>query len=86
VSKWAFETKPELERLFALPFAANGASRRVLEKAGYGLEAVLKRGAVKEGKVVDLALYSLLRPRTPGERGEEGGRERREEEGKEREG
>jgi len=53
---------PELERLFALPYADNLASRRVLEKAGYTLDAVLKRGAIRKGVIVDQALYSFLRP------------------------
>jgi RimJ/RimL family protein N-acetyltransferase len=52
-------------RLFALPFATNGASRRVLEKAGFGLDAVLRRSAIKEGRVVDQCLYSLLLPGDP---------------------
>jgi [ribosomal protein S5]-alanine N-acetyltransferase len=47
-------------RLFALPFATNRASRRVLEKAGFTLDAVLRRSAVKEGVVVDQCLYSFL--------------------------
>ena len=50
-------------RLFALPFAHNAASRRVLEKAGFSLEAVLRRSAVKGGRVVDQCLYSMLLPR-----------------------
>src|SRR6266536_6052859 len=39
--KWAFETNPELERLFAEPFARNGASRRVLEKNGFEMDCIL---------------------------------------------
>ena len=49
-------------RLFALPFADNKASHRVLEKAGCSLDAVLRRSAVKEGVVRDQCLYSLLLP------------------------
>ncbi len=49
-------------RLFALPFAANAASCRVLEKAGFTLDAVLRRSAIKDGRVVDQCLYSLLLP------------------------
>jgi RimJ/RimL family protein N-acetyltransferase len=61
-------------RLFALPFAANVASRRVLEKAGFALDAVLRRSAVKAGVVVDQCLYSLLLPEEPtGTPGPEGG-------------
>lgn len=51
----------ELTRLFALPFAHNAASRRVLEKAGFHLEALLRKSAIKEGIVVDQALYARIR-------------------------
>jgi RimJ/RimL family protein N-acetyltransferase len=47
-------------RLFALPFASNAASRRVLEKAGFGLDAVLRYSAIKHGRVLDQCLYSLI--------------------------
>jgi RimJ/RimL family protein N-acetyltransferase len=50
-----------LTRLFALPFAANGASRRVLEKAGYVLEGIMRRSAIKNGQIQDQALYALVR-------------------------
>jgi ribosomal-protein-alanine N-acetyltransferase len=50
-----------LTRLFALPFAHNTASRRVLEKAGFTLEAILRKSAVKEGQIVDQALYGRIR-------------------------
>jgi RimJ/RimL family protein N-acetyltransferase/catechol 2,3-dioxygenase-like lactoylglutathione lyase family enzyme len=50
-----------LTRLYALPFADNLASRRVLEKAGYQLEAVLRRSAIKDGQIKDQALYALTR-------------------------
>ena len=54
---WAFDAF-ELERIFALPFAENGASRRVLEKAGFTLEAILRRSAIKDGRVLDQAQYA----------------------------
>jgi RimJ/RimL family protein N-acetyltransferase len=59
-SRYAFEAF-DLTRLYALPFAHNAASRRVLEKAGYRLVGVLRRSAVKLGEVVDQALYDLVR-------------------------
>ena len=49
----------ELTRVYALPFAYNTASCRVLEKAGYLREGYLKRSAVKEGVVVDQVLYAF---------------------------
>lgn len=42
-----------LRRLFAVPFAWNGASARVLEKAGYTLEGRMRQSAFKDGEVVD---------------------------------
>ncbi|MGL4550367.1 MAG: GNAT family N-acetyltransferase [Gemmataceae bacterium] len=50
-----------LERLFAKVFADHAASCRVLEKAGYTREGVLRRAAVKAGVVHDLAVYARLR-------------------------
>ena len=52
----------ELTRLFAVPFAANAASIRVLEKAGYMLEGRLRRSAIKDGHVVDQVLYAFIAP------------------------
>src|SRR3954471_15048799 len=45
-----------LLRLFAVPFADNLGSIRVLEKAGYVREAILKSSSVKEGKPRDQSL------------------------------
>lgn len=49
----------DLTRLFALSFASNPASSRVLEKAGYRLEARLRRSAIKDGRVVDQLQYAF---------------------------
>jgi len=49
-----------LRRVFALPFAGNGASCRVLEKAGFTLEARLRSSAIKEGRMTDQFLYALI--------------------------
>ena len=49
-----------LLRLFALPFADNIGSIRVLEKAGYVREALLRSSSVKYGKPRDQALYVRL--------------------------
>jgi ribosomal-protein-alanine N-acetyltransferase len=51
-----------LLRLFALPFADNLASTRVLEKAGYIREGILRGSAVKFGKPRDQAIYARLNP------------------------
>lgn len=47
-------------RLFALPFADNLASVRVLEKAGYVREAVLRSSSVKYGTPRDQLLYARV--------------------------
>ena len=49
-------------RLFALPFADNPGSLRVLEKAGYEREAVLRSSSVKDGVVKDQLLYTRINP------------------------
>ena len=48
----------ELRRVFAVPFANNVASRRVLEKAGYVLEGTMKQSAIKNGMILDQYLYA----------------------------
>ena len=50
----------EYTRLFALPFASNVPSRRVLEKSGFRLDAVLECSAIKDGRVVDQCMYSRV--------------------------
>lgn len=47
-------------RIFAVPFASNTASRRVLERSGFRLDAVLECSAVKDGRVKDQCLYSQV--------------------------
>lgn len=47
-------------RLFALPFADNSGSIRVLEKAGYLREAVLRSSSVKYGQPRDQLLYARV--------------------------
>jgi len=59
MSAYAFETCNML-RLFALPFADNARSTRVLEKAGYTREALLRSSSVKYGAIRDQALYALV--------------------------
>lgn len=61
VSAYAFD-RCGLLRIFALPFAENRQSLRVLEKAGYTCEAILRSSAVKHGAVRDQALYALVNP------------------------
>jgi RimJ/RimL family protein N-acetyltransferase len=51
----------DLTRLYALPFADNAASIRVLEKAGFVLEGRLHRSAIKYGEIKDQLLYARYR-------------------------
>lgn len=55
-----FETT-DILRIFAEPFSYNTGSRRALEKAGFCYEGTMKSNAVKNGKVLDMTLYSLTR-------------------------
>lgn len=57
--KHVFE-KSDIIRIYAEPFANNTASCRVLEKAGFQYEGTLRSNAVKNGKVVDMKMYSIL--------------------------
>ena len=51
----------DILRIYAEPFAYNTGSCRVLEKAGFQYEGTLRNNAVKNGKVIDMRMYSLLR-------------------------
>jgi RimJ/RimL family protein N-acetyltransferase len=59
LTKYAIDTHG-LTRVYALPFAFNVASCRVLEKAGYLLEARLRRSAIKDGRIVDQMQYAFI--------------------------
>jgi ribosomal-protein-alanine N-acetyltransferase len=63
VTRHAFDAHPELRRIYAVPFASNPASARVLEKAGYALEGTLRESVVKDGRVLDQWMYAALRSR-----------------------
>ena len=49
-----------LIRLYATVFDFNQPSMRVLEKAGFTKEGILKSSAIKNGKVIDEHLYALV--------------------------
>lgn len=55
----------DILRIFAEPFACNAASRRILEKNGFLCEGNMRANAVKNGKVLDMALYALLKSDCP---------------------
>lgn len=60
VCRYIFE-HTDIIRIFAEPFAYNRASCRVLEKAGFLFEGVLRSNAVKNGKVLDMKMYSFVK-------------------------
>lgn len=51
----------DIIRIYAEPFAYNTASCKVLEKAGFQYEGTLRSNAVKNGKIIDMKMYSLLK-------------------------
>ena len=51
----------DIVRLFAEPFADNIASCRVLEKAGFICEGVLQSNAFKNGRLMDMKMYALIK-------------------------
>lgn len=57
---WIFENT-DILRIYAEPFSHNTASRRVLEKAGFQYEGTMRCNAVKDGRILDMALYAKIR-------------------------
>lgn len=51
----------DIIRIFAEPFAYNTASCRILEKNGFECEGRLRSNAVKNGIVLDMKMYSLIK-------------------------
>lgn len=51
----------DIVRIFGEPFARNIASCRILEKAGFHFEGVLRKNAVKNGKIEDMNMYALVK-------------------------
>jgi [ribosomal protein S5]-alanine N-acetyltransferase len=60
-TRYAF-TELNLLRLFAVPLADNPGSIRVLEKAGYVREGILRASCVKYGQAKDQVLYAAVNP------------------------
>jgi RimJ/RimL family protein N-acetyltransferase len=56
----------KLHRVFAVPFARNLASKRVLEKCGFAQEGLMRRSAIKDGRILDQHLFAAYddRPRS----------------------
>ncbi|WP_373482927.1 GNAT family N-acetyltransferase [Acetobacterium sp.] len=60
VCELIFETT-DIIRIFAEPFARNLGSCRILEKADFQLEGILRKNALKNGQTEDMKLYALVR-------------------------
>ena len=60
VFEYGFKTF-DIARVFARPFSTNKGSQRVLEKAGFELEAILKKALYKDGEYLDELIYSRLK-------------------------
>lgn len=61
VIPYAFSTW-DIHRIFARPFSNNPGSRKALEKAGFQLEAVLKKSILKNNCILDECIYTLHKP------------------------
>lgn len=55
---YGFRTFP-ITRIFARPFGSNKASQRVLEKAGFQLEARVESVLLKNGRIEDELVYAI---------------------------
>jgi RimJ/RimL family protein N-acetyltransferase len=51
----------DIVRIFARPFSTNLNSQRVLEKAGFSLEARLQKALFKNGEFMDEIIYAKLK-------------------------
>lgn len=60
VTEYAFANF-DLCRLYAHVFDWNGASARVLEKAGYVFEGRLQKSVTKDGQTIDQLMYAMVR-------------------------
>jgi len=58
ITKYGFATF-DITRIFARPFSINPASQRVLEKAGFKLEARFGKALFKHGQYFDELIYSI---------------------------
>lgn len=62
---YIFENFP-VQKIYATVFDFNIASQKVLEKAGFEREAILKQAAIKNGKIIDLHYFGLVNTLTYG--------------------
>jgi [ribosomal protein S5]-alanine N-acetyltransferase len=60
ITKYGFN-ELGLRRMYALVFPHNKASMRVLEKAGYKFEGILRKNVMRGDKLIDEYLYAKVR-------------------------
>lgn len=60
ICEYVFDNS-DIIRIYAEPFAYNLASCRVLEKSGFHYEGTLRKNAIKNGKILDMKMYSRLK-------------------------
>ena len=60
VTDYAFSNY-DVCRLYAHVFSWNGASARVLEKAGYVFEGRMRKAVTKDGQTIDQLMYAMIR-------------------------
>ncbi|MDR2546183.1 MAG: GNAT family N-acetyltransferase [Lachnospiraceae bacterium] len=51
----------DIIRIFAQPYTNNKASCRVLEKAGFKNEGTMRQNAIKNGQLMDMEMYALIK-------------------------
>ena len=61
MTDYTFQNFPEIIRLWAAVFEHNKSSMSVLEKAGYEFEGTRKKGAIKNGVVINEFVYVKFR-------------------------
>ena len=59
--KWLLMTWPTLSRVEAETYSSNSASMRALEKSGFVRDGVRRCAVSKNGKVMDLVIFSVIR-------------------------
>jgi len=57
MTDYTFQHFLEIVRLWAAVFEYNKSSMRVLDKAEYKFEGIRKKGAIKNGMVIDEYVY-----------------------------
>jgi RimJ/RimL family protein N-acetyltransferase len=60
ITNYAFENL-DIVRIQAGVLSKNPASMRILEKAGYQKEGILRNAVIKHGEVMDEHIYAILK-------------------------